>query len=52
LEKEKEDYNIFSIEKENQRSKRLLLDISRKAIEEGIKLKTKFYDTKATLISQ
>ena len=48
LEKEKEDYNTLSFEKEIQRSKTLLLDISRKTIEEGINLNTKFYGTEAT----
>ena len=47
LEKKEEDYNTISIEKEIRKSKRLLLDISKKAKEEGINLKTKFYDTKS-----
>ena len=46
LEKNEEDYNTISIEKEIRISKRLLSDISRKAKEEGINLKTIFYDTK------
>jgi len=48
LEKKEEDYNTISIEKEIRKSKRLLSNISRKAIEEGINLKTIFYDTKLT----
>ncbi len=48
LEKKGEDYNTISIEKEIRKSKRLLLDISKKAKEEGINLKTKFYDTKSS----
>ncbi|WP_458721515.1 universal stress protein [Candidatus Nitrosocosmicus sp. R] len=48
LEKNGEDYNTISIEKEIRKSKRLLLDISKKAKEEGINLKTKFYDTKSS----
>ena len=47
LENKEEDYNTISIEKEIRKSKRLLLDISKKAKEEGINLKTKFYDTKS-----
>ena len=47
-EKEEEDYNTNSIEKEIRKSKRLLSSISKKAIEEGINLKTKFYDAKLT----
>ena len=46
--KEEEDYNTISLEKEIRKSKRLLSDISKKAKEEGINLKTKFYDTKST----
>ena len=48
LEKKDEDYNTISIEEEIRRSKRYLSDISKKAKEEGINLKTKFYDTKLT----
>jgi hypothetical protein len=47
LEKEKEDYNTLSFEKRF-KDQRLLLDISRKTIEEGINLNTKFYGIKAT----
>ncbi len=51
LEKKEEDYNTITIENEIRKSKRLLSDISdisKKAKEEGIILKTKFYDTKST----
>ncbi|MDN5847259.1 MAG: universal stress protein [Candidatus Nitrosocosmicus sp.] len=48
LEKKEEDYNTIFIEKEIRKSKRLLADISKKAKEGGINLKTKFYDTKLT----
>jgi len=48
FEKNEEDYNTISIEKEIRKSKRLLSNISKKAIEEGINLKTRFYDTKLT----
>jgi nucleotide-binding universal stress UspA family protein len=48
LENKEEDYNTISIEKEIRKSKKLLSDISKKAKEEGINLKTKFYDTKST----
>ncbi len=48
FEKKEEDYNTISIEKEIRKSKRLLSDISKKAKEERINLKTKFYDTKLT----
>ena len=48
LEKKEEDYNTISLEKEIRKSKRLLSDISKKAKEEGINLKTKFYDAKST----
>ena len=48
LENKEEDYNTISIEKEIRKSKGLLLDISKKAKEEGINLKTKFYDTKSS----
>jgi nucleotide-binding universal stress UspA family protein len=48
LEKKDEDYNTISIEKEIQKSKKLLLDISKMAKEEGVNLITKFYDTKLT----
>jgi len=47
-EKKEEDYNTISIEKEIRKAKRLLADLSRKAKEEGINLKTMFYDTKLT----
>ena len=48
FEKNEEDYNTISIEKEIRKSKRLLSNISKKAVEEGINLKTRFYDTKLT----
>ena len=48
FEKNEEDYNTISIEKEIRKSKRLLSNIPKKAIEEGINLKTRFYDTKLT----
>ena len=48
FEKKDEDYNTISIEKEIRKSKRLLSDILKRAKEEGINLKTRFYDTKLT----
>ena len=45
FEKKEEDYNTISIEKEIRKSKRLLSNITKKVIEEGINLKTIFYDT-------
>ena len=48
LEKKEEDYNTISIKKEIGKSKGLLLDISKKAKEEGINMKIKFYDTKSS----
>jgi nucleotide-binding universal stress UspA family protein len=48
FEKKEEDYNTIFIEKEIRKSKRLLSNITIKAIEEGIHLKTIFYDTKLT----
>ena len=48
FEKKEEDYNTISIEKEIRKSKRLLSNITKKVIEEGINLKTIFYDTKLT----
>ena len=43
--KKKEDYNTLSIEEEILKIKKLLADLSRNAKDEGLKLKTKFYDT-------
>ena len=48
FEKREEDYNIISIEKEIRELKILLSNITKKAIEEGINLKSIFYDTKLT----
>ena len=45
LEKKEEDYNTISIEEEIRKIKKLLVNLSRKAKDEGLKLKTKFYDT-------
>jgi hypothetical protein len=39
------DYNTTSIEEEIWKIKKLLADLSRIAKDEGLKLKTKFYDT-------
>ena len=52
LENKEEDYNTISIKKEIGKSKGLLLDISKKAKEEVINLKTKFSDTKSSQIGQ
>ena len=43
-----EDYNTISIEKEIRELKILLSNLTKKAIEEGINLKSVFYDTKLT----
>ena len=43
--KKEEDYNTVSIEEEILKIKKLLADLYRKAKYEGLKLKTKFYDT-------
>jgi len=43
-----EDYNTISIEKEIRELKILLSNLTKKAIEEGINLKSIFYDTKLT----
>jgi len=48
FEEKEEDYNTISIEKEIRELKRLLSNLTKKAIEEGINLKTIFYDTKLT----
>jgi nucleotide-binding universal stress UspA family protein len=48
FEKREEDYNTISIEKEIRELKILLSNLTKKAIEEGINLKTIFYDTKLT----
>ena len=45
LKKKEEDYNTISIEEEIRKIKKLLVNLSRKAKDEGLKLKTKFYDT-------
>ena len=48
FEKREEDYNTISIEKEIRELKILLSNLTKKAIEEGINLKSVFYDTKLT----
>ena len=48
FEKNEEDYNTISIEKEIRELKILLSNLTKKAIEEGINLKSIFYDTKLT----
>ena len=48
FEKREEDYNTISIEKEIRELKILLSNLTKKAIEEGINLKSIFYDTKLT----
>jgi nucleotide-binding universal stress UspA family protein len=48
FENREEDYNTISIEKEIRELKILLSNLTKKAIEEGIKLKSIFYDTKLT----
>jgi nucleotide-binding universal stress UspA family protein len=45
LENKEEDYNTISIEEEIRKIKKLLADLSRNPKDEGLKLKTKFYDT-------
>jgi len=48
FENREEDYNTISIEKEIRELKILLSNLTKKAIEEGINLKSIFYDTKLT----
>jgi len=48
FENREEDYNTISIEKEIRELKILLSNLTKKAIEEGINLKSVFYDTKLT----
>lgn len=45
---EEEDYNTLSIEEEIRKLKKLLADLSKNAKDEGLKLKTKFYDTNSS----